>query len=502
MLLFVKLFPRVTLFARPVIEEDGLISIRATIILSDLHAGADESLLSVLGADGRVDPTLASRTTAAFGDAMQATVTALSGSDPHDLVILGDALDLSLAPPQVAAGVFERFMAHLPPQMLAGRMSFLPGNHDHALWTAQRFADGAGSPAQAAHWAHVTPAFADPATRSGSGTLNALMPQGAGPVASYYPNQGLGPVADGRAQRAVVLHHGHFIEAAYKLMTGVLTTLSGQPAPPMTAETLETVNGAWMDFAWSSLGDTGPLGRQVALAEERLVTGGGAHQVQDRLAAALAGMLQSSLPLPHAARVSDTLTELARGLVDSFVGSYSEMERFSYNAFLSRASTQGLCDYIDHVVADQMRFELGAQTGETRLTFVFGHTHKPFADAVVAESFARPVTVYNTGGWVLDTALLSTLEGAALAFVDERMNTALLTLYSLDGDGVLQSAAVSSADPVADADNPMLIALRAAVAAADTRWAAFREAVRHDLEDKQAMYLRRAEGGAVQGGAA
>lgn len=463
--------------------------------------------MSVLGADGRVDPTVTSRTTAAFGDAMQATLTALSGNDPHDLVILGDALDLSLAPPQVAAGVFEGFVARLPPQMLAGRMSFLPGNHDHALWTAQRFADGAGAPAGAAHWAHVTPAFADPATRNGSATLNALMPQGAGPVVSYYPNQGLGPVADGGERRAVVLHHGHFIESAYKLMTGALTMLSGQPAPPMTAESLETVNGAWIDFAWSTFGDTGPLGRQVALAEERLVTGGGAHGMQDRLAAALARMLQSSLPLPHAARVSDTLMELARGLVDGFVGSYSEMERFSYDAYLSRASTQGLCAYIDHVVADQMRQELGAQAGEARLTFVFGHTHKPFADAVVAQSFARPVTVYNTGGWVLDTALLSTVEGAALAFVDERMNTALLTLYSLDGDGVLQRAAVSSADPVADAANPMMQALCGAVAAADTQWAAFREAVRHDLDDKQAMYLRRAgadagaDAGAVKGGA-
>lgn len=443
-----------------------------------------------------------SRTTTCFGDAMQATLTALSGTDAHDLVILGDALDLSLAPPQVVAGVFKGFMATLPPQMLGGQMSFVPGNHDHALWTAQRFADGPGSPVGADHWAHVTPAFAAQATRTGSATLNALMPPGSTPVVTYYPNQGLGPVETATERRVVMLHHGHFIESAYRLMTRLCATLSGQPAPAMTAETLETVNGSWIDFAWSTFGDTGPLGRQIARAEEMLVTGGGARVMQDRMAAGLARMLQSSLPLPHAAQVSETLLQLARGLVDSFIGSYSEMERFSYTAFLSRASRQGLCAYMDRVVADQMRRELDGAPEDIRLSFIFGHTHKPFADALVIESFKRPVSVYNTGGWVLDTELMSSVEGAALAFIDAQMNTALLTLYSLGGDGLLQKAAVSSADPVADADNPMLAALQDAVATADGEWSAFRNAVQADLAAKQAMYLRRAGDGASRGGAA
>jgi len=483
-------------------REDSHIPTRATIILSDLHAGAEESLLSVPGPDGRVDPTMTSRTTAAFGDALQATLASLSGSDPHDLVLLGDMLDLSLAPPHVAAGVFQGFVANLPRQVLSGRMSFVPGNHDHALWTAQRFADGPGSPARPGHWAHVTPAFAGHAGQTGSATLNALMPSGVPPVLSYYPNQGLGPVSDGAGRRAVVLHHGHFIESAYKLMTRLSATLSGEPAPAMTAETLETVNGSWIDFAWSRFGDAGPLGTQIARTEERLVSGGSAHRVQDRMAAALASMLQSSLPLPRSAQVSDTLQQLARGLVDSFVGSYSGMERFSYTAFLSDASRQGLCAYIDQVVADQMRRELDGAPGDMRLTFIFGHTHKPFADQIVADRFRRPVTVYNTGGWVLDTELMSSVEGAALAFVDAQMNTALLTLYSLGGDGLVQKPAVSSADPVNDAGNPMVQALQAAVAAADAEWSAFRDAVRADLEDKQAMYLRLAGDGTARGGAA
>ena len=480
----------------------GAISIRATIILSDLHAGAEESLLSVLGPDGRVDPQGISRTTTCFADAMQATLTALSGSDAHDLVILGDALDLSLAPPQVAAAVFQGFMARLPQQMLGGQISFVPGNHDHALWTAQRYAAGPGSPVEADHWAHVTPAFAAHTTRTGSATLNALMPPGSAPVMTYYPNQGLGPVEVAGERRAVMLNHGHFIESAYKLMTRLCATLSGQPAPAMTAETLETVNGSWIDFAWSRFGDAGPLGTQIARTEERLVSGGSAHRVQDRMAAALASMLQSSLPLPRSAQVSDTLQQLARGLVDSFVGSYSGMERFSYTAFLSDASRQGLCAYIDQVVADQMRRELDGAPGDMRLTFIFGHTHKPFADQIVADRFRRPVTVYNTGGWVLDTELMSSVEGAALAFVDAQMNTALLTLYSLGGDGLVQKPAVSSADPVNDAGNPMVQALQAAVAAADAEWSAFRDAVRADLEDKQAMYLRLAGDGTARGGAA
>lgn len=475
---------------------------RATIILSDLHAGADESLLSVLGIDGHVDPDAISGTTAAFAQAMDATITALSGTQAHDLVILGDALDLSLSQPHVASAVFRGFMAHLPTQMLSGSISFVPGNHDHALWTAQRFAEGRGSPADPAHWAHVTPAFADRATLSGSATLNALMPEGSAPVVTYYPDQGIGPVTGDTDHRCVVLHHGHFIESAYRFMTRFLTVLSGRAAPPMTAETLESVNATWIDFVWSRFGDTGPLGKQIALSEELLLTGGGAHQVQDRLAGALARMLQASLPLPREARVSDTLMQVSRGLVDSFIGSYSQMERFSYADVLSRASQQGLCDYIDHVVAGRMQDELNADPRDMRLTFIFGHTHKPFADRIIAERFARPVTVYNTGGWVLDTAMMSSVEGAAIAFVDEHMNTALLTLYDLDGDGILQAASVSSADPVADKDNPMLGALRGAVDAAGHEWDAFLESVRSDLKAKQAMYLQRAVTGEKREGAA
>lgn len=427
---------------------------------------------------------------------MARTLAALPGQTAddgaHDLVLLGDTLDLSLGQPATAAQVFGGWLSCLPRQMLGGRITFVPGNHDHALWTAQRHAHAAGDPTDPARWAHVTPAFADRASLGGSAMLNALMPPGAGPALTLYPNLGLGPVTVQGEHRAVMLHHGHFIEAAYKLMTGLLTALSGQPAPPMTAASLETVNGSWIDFAWSTLGDTGPLGRQVALAEGMLVTGGGAHAIQDRMAAVLARMLKSSLPLPHEARLTDTMLDLSRGLVDSFAGAYSEQERFSYTDYLSRASQAGLLDYLDHVVAGQMARELGGDPSQTRLSFIFGHTHKPFADQVIADAFARPVPVYNTGGWVLDTALLSSVEGAAVAFVDAQMNTALLTAYGLDGDGVVQKAAVSSADPVADADNPMLQALGNAVAQADPEWGAFRDAVSGDLDAKQQMYLHRA----------
>jgi hypothetical protein len=66
----------------------------------------------------------------------------------------------------------------------------------------------------------------------------------------------------------------------------------------------------------------------------------------------------------------------------------------------------------------------------TELTFVFGHTHKPFVGAFRFEGFAAPCPVVNTGGWVVDGPDAAPERGAAVALVDSDLHVVNLRLYT------------------------------------------------------------------------
>jgi hypothetical protein len=285
------------------------------------------------------------------------------------------------------------------------------------------------------------------------------------------------------------MHHGHFVEGMYKAMTYLVAALTAKPTPPMTAEALETANGSWIDFGWSVLGFDGKVGTEVSLGERLLQTGGGAHAFQQHLSKLVAEWAQSSLPLPHSHAISQGIDLLSQGFIDGMVGGFSQLERYGYSEHLGLSSQKGLRDYIAEVVKTQMAEELGPDDQPDHTTFIFGHTHKPFSDQIIVPGFKRPVSVYNTGGWVMDTSLLSTVEGASVVFIDQDYNTATLQVYQMPDGHALQCAHVSSADPCPDAENPLVQALTRAVTAAHPAWHDFRNTLITELERKQDMYL-------------
>ena len=464
-----------------------------TVVLSDFHAGAAESLLTVLDADLRPDPSQTSPTTTAFAAAFVPTIKALTAVyGKPDLVLLGDVLDLSLGRPDQAARIFSGFLRALGAGDLFASVAFVPGNHDHALWTAERYGATAGvakGPGDPQFWAHSSPAFAPAATMGTTTLLNAILAEGgmSRKVATYYPNMGLQPQAGGG--RLAVLHHGHFIESAYTAMSALLAAMRGKPVPPMTAERIEKENGSWIDFVWSTVGDDGRVGNEVTLAEEMMVTGGASQVLQDRVAAMLMRQVQGGLGLPVTG-LAETWTErVCRGVVDVVLGSYSDLERFDYESYLSPSSVTLLMSYLSEVVAAQIGDEVPGHGPGDHLTFVFGHTHKAFADALVVPGFTAPVSVYNSGGWVLDTADLSTVEGAGVVFLDGALNSAMLQVYGLTEGEAVMPARVISADPQPDAKNPLFQAVQKAMAAQAGPWAAFSTTVAAELKKKQDFYM-------------
>lgn len=87
------------------------------------------------------------------------------------------------------------------------------------------------------------------------------------------------------------------------------------------------------------------------------------------------------------------------------------------------------------------------------MTFLFGHTHKPFELRVGGYAgFDNPIDVYNTGGWVVDTLKPDTRAGAAAVLIDEELNVASLRLYNQRTFGSSQVAVRVASD---SSDNPL-----------------------------------------------
>ncbi len=127
------------------------------VILSDLHFGAENSILTALG-DGEdpvADPTRRSPVLSAFADCLAEIVQANEGADPPTLILAGDVLELALADDEVAIAVFEQFsdLVLSEHRLFDDEIWFVPGNHDHHLWET---AASSGMPNRSAPWAPPT----------------------------------------------------------------------------------------------------------------------------------------------------------------------------------------------------------------------------------------------------------------------------------------------------------------------------------------------------------
>lgn len=449
-----------------------------------MHAGASESLLTGLKADRTPDVSKPTQTSRAFARAIGKTLTNLGSNRPLELVLLGDVLDLSLAKPWESAQCLRDFLTelfeHLPNR--PDTIRFLPGNHDHQVWTAERLACAARDPANPEAWQHTRPAFAQGHALHETSVLQAVLPKDAPNVVVHYPNYG---VTNG--DRTLVLHHGHFVEGTYRAMSSLLDMLQDGQGRPAGAEDLESENGIWIDFLWSTLGGAGRFDDTIPLYRRFLTTGGAAHALQRRLGKMMSKALREELSIPRSTAITEAFDNACMALVDAKLGSFSEFERFGYLSALSSEGIEGLKRYLSDIVGPEID-DAGARRDD--VAFVFGHTHKPFQDRLVVPGYPRPVNVFNTGGWNIDSTLRVTAEGADVVLWDENLMPVSLHMYSTGNTTI----------PFSNSDITSVVqtnpfhgdVAKAALAAAD-EWNALRAAADGDLDDKQDMYLTQAE---------
>ena len=450
--------------------------------ISDLHLGALNSVLTNVTSDGEhVDRSSPSPVLAALCRCLKSL---RDGSDrPPQLVVLGDLFELALTAPEDAAATFSQFIGALSPggtdSAIDPLLRFIPGNHDHHLWSRasddryvrQLGEDPTAMPtARDRHATSLVPSNIQvPARDRFVETLaNRGVRTNAITVEQSYPNLGL---VDATGGRAVVLSHGHYIEPLYRMMSLLAKAFGTPRTGPTEAWQIEADNGGWIDFFWSSMGNSGDIMEITRSLYESLQSHEAVH--------AEIKAIERAIKMAGSSRArADVEAHAAAALLEAGVGTMLR-ERHHSGSVLSAEAEKGLITYLAGPVAGQVRDEIG---GPSEMTFVFGHTHKPFIAERTVDAFEAPVRVVNTGGWVVDTPHLDPVKGAAIILVDDELNVVSLRCYQ---EGVTDSTYRVLIEAVGgDGTNPLADELTRSIDPDREPWSALAEAIRKAVTER------------------
>jgi Calcineurin-like phosphoesterase len=466
------------------------------VCLSDTHFGAENSILShVPEGAATVDPATPSPVLQALVACLRSVKAKNSAGKRPILILNGDILELALAQDNVAAMVFDRFVdlafSDADP-IFDDTIVYLPGNHDHHVWETARerqYADYVAT-VDPSHpllppW-HVTRMFETPLSHLlEAELLTALVKRRAGSnlsVRVVYPNLGL---ASSDGSRTVIFHHGHFTEPLYRLMSTLKGALFRAQPPGQQIWDWEADNFAWIDFFWSTLGRSGDAGEDVGLIYDML-------QSSSALSVLVGNLVDDAVS--RASWYMRVVTRLAAPhIVKKVAQSAVRRERANPDQLLGKSTRVGLRDYVSGPVLRQLMDERpGAEA--SAVSFVFGHTHKPFESVEVYEGFSQPVSLYNTGGWVIDTEQTARVQGASVVLIDDECNVASLRLYNHSSDPSSYSVSLGGAEE--PGPRGLHTRLAAELDFAVPPWSTFSEAVRAAVDQRQALLpqiIRRGE---------
>lgn len=402
------------------------------VVLSDLHFGEEDSLLTHLASGryecdcGRASPVL---------ESLVLCLRHLVSTNPDGikptLVLAGDILELAFATYSQSLAVFERFLELIaePGDELFDRIILLPGNHDHHLWEVARETQFVNNVLAVTRAVDLPPPIhTTPATMAGgvpSFLLNQLVRHVRDlaptdtcdyPIIIVYPNLAL---FDESGERGVVIHHGHFVEALFMFMTTLRRRLFPNDPQPATVAELEADNFAWIDFVWSLLGRSGSAGARAENLYKKLQYPSNLEGFVTELARQVAK--NTDIPfIPGDWLEERVLRGFFRYIAKKLAG-----ERSRFDGEPNEKLAKGLHDYIFRFVRQQLRDEFGGVPKD--LTFIYGHTHKPAEERL--EHDGQSVAVYNTGGWIIDATTKEPNHGGSIALIAEDMSTVTLRVY-------------------------------------------------------------------------
>ncbi|MCL6506341.1 MAG: metallophosphoesterase [Bryobacteraceae bacterium] len=474
------------------------------VCLSDLHLGEEDSLLTHVDEHGTVQPEVQSPVLRRLAACVHELVAANEAAAPRpDLILNGDLLELALAGEETAASVFVQCLAALAPgrDALFGEIICVPGNHDHHLWETAREAQylnyvrrqGAQAPLEAP-W-HTTKVFMDMQgiDRLSSDFLNTMarrlehLERAGTEILIAYPNYGIRSAGDAHA---LVFHHGHFIEPLYRLMSTATSLVFPDKKMPATVYALEEENFAWIDFFWSAMGRQGEAGAGIERIYEATTDEKSLRALTDRLARSLAQ--RYDIPYVWPTWLEEQIWRtLFRQIIVRHVAGKQERQQTEVpdpHFPLSEASRKELRWYVEQLLVRQMQEEAGV--APQSLTFVIGHTHKPFQVWLESSMFPAGLTVLNTGGWVVESLDPEPLRGAAVVLVDEELHAVSVRLYN---EGRYE-VHVEEATPPGRGHSQFWERIRSRVASNREPWKSFAETVAREVVRRQELLRRHVRG--------
>jgi hypothetical protein len=451
------------------------------VCLSDTHLGAENSLLTNLSATNplKTDPLSPSPILRSLVDCLRDLITRTTTSKKPTLILNGDVLELALTNVNEAAMVFERFVELCFPKdrdwLFDPTIYYVPGNHDHHLWEIAREAqyDAVISRRKPGEmlpvpWYSTNIFMQDDPRRVQANFLTHLVQRSehlaSVRIMSAYPNFG---ILNKELHRCAVFHHGHYIESIYRLMSTLRTMLFPQRKAPLDVWDIEAENYAWVDFFWSTLGRSGAVGLDVGHVYEVMQEPPAFDKLLDTLATSMTNAHGS-----HLAPIRIVEKGALKCLLERTVGRAAALEVRDTGQILSSDADRGLASYVEGPLHRQLLGELDLSVAP-EMTFVFGHTHKPFETIRAFQGFPKPVQVLNTGGWVVDALQIESLHGAAVVLLDEHLNPASLRMYNESEAAGSNRVRVEGANPEKEAANSFVSYLRSLVRPNDPPWTEF-----------------------------
>ncbi len=221
----------------------------------------------------------------------------------------------------------------------------------------------------------------------------------------------------------MIFSHGHYVESIYSLMTTLNTMIFPDRKRPTIIGQLEAENFAWIDFLWSTLGRSGDVGQHMGLLYAKM-------QDNQQVSKLTTNFITSWLARTNQFRPLEAVEAgQLEWMLHTLFNKVRPLEKQRVDHVLSPDALHGLQWFIQDVLLEQLTRE-NAQTIPQDISFLFGHTHKPFQQEMSFTGYPTPLKVYNSGGWVVDTVKISPLHGAAVLLLDEALNIVSLRMYN------------------------------------------------------------------------
>lgn len=401
------------------------------VVLSDMHLGAENSILTNLKAGSwETDTTKPSPVLVQLARVLREVISKNEGTQKPVLVLNGDLMELALTTTDDAARAFMRFIEVFFPDgadnLFADNILFLAGNHDHNLWERSRnirynqylhelqpgetIRDEKHCTDMLRHDTIAIPLLNILARKYAN--LQHVNIEGAYPAYTVLSED---------QRKAVIFCHGHYVESMYSLMTSLRSKVFPDRQLPANFEDLEKENYAWVDFFWSTLGRSGSVGRDIGLIYDKIQDPEQVKQMIDNLA--------ENFTPDHQSKIKHWIEKgILHELLKITVGRLASNERNEPDVALTPDAEAGLRTMLERFVMNEFIEGLQHKVPQN-ISFLFGHTHKPFTRMFDMNGYQQPVKVFNSGGWVVDTMKPQPLHGGSVLLVDDTLDVVSLNMY-------------------------------------------------------------------------